>query len=77
MFLATLVLVSIDSEHDGLEQGIDFRHRHKSTQVRNVAGFRLEKEEKVSIFLCFVIVGKEAFLGVDSVVQAVCNFVLL
>jgi hypothetical protein len=45
--------------------------------VRNVAGFRLEKEEKISVFLCFIIVGEETFLGVNSVVQAVCNFVLL
>jgi hypothetical protein len=45
MLLATLVLVSVDGEHDSLEEGIDFGHGNKSAKMSDVAGFGL-KEEK-------------------------------
>ena len=77
MLLATLVLVSVNCEHDGLEEGIDFGHRDQSTEVRNVTRFSLEKEEQVAVLLCLVIVGEEPLLGVNGIVQAVRDFVLL
>lgn len=68
MLFATLVLVSVDGEHDGLQKGIDFGHRDKSAKVSNMTGFGLEKEEQVSIFLSLIIVRKETFLRIRGVI---------
>lgn len=44
--------------------------------MRDVTGFGLEEEEQVSVFLGLVVVGEEAFLGVD-VVEMAGDFILL
>ena len=44
--------------------------------MRDVTGFGLEEEEQVSVFLGLVVVGEEAFLGVD-VVEMAGGFILL
>ena len=41
-----------------------------------MTGFGLEEEEQVSVFLGLVVVGEEAFLGVD-VVEMAGDFILL
>jgi hypothetical protein len=60
-----------------LEEGIDFGHGDQSAQVGNVTRFCLEKEKKVAIFLCFLVIGEESFLRIDRIVQAIGNFILL
>ena len=77
MFLATFVLVSVDGEHDGLQEGIDFGHGDEATEMSDVTGFGLEEEEQVAIFLGFVVVGEETLLGVCRVVQMTGDFILL
>ena len=44
--------------------------------MSDVTGFGLEEEEQVSVFLGLVVVGEEAFLGVD-VVEMAGDFILL
>ena len=51
MLLPTLVLVAIESEHDGLEQRVDFRQADKSAEVGDMAWFRLEEEKKIRVLL--------------------------
>lgn len=43
----------------------------------NVAGLRLQQEQKVAVFLGFLIVGEETFLGVGRIVEVACDFILL
>ena len=45
--------------------------------MRNVPRLGLEQEEQVSVFLCLLIVGEEAFLKFARVFEVVCDFVLL
>lgn len=42
MFLTALVLVSIDCEHDCLQERVDLCHGHKPAKVRNVSGLGLQ-----------------------------------
>lgn len=51
MFLSTLVLVAVEGEHDGLEEGIDFGQADETTEGSDMAGFGLEKEEEVGVLL--------------------------
>ena len=39
VLLSAFVLVSIKCEHDGLEEGVDFREGDKTTQGSDVSGF--------------------------------------
>ena len=43
----------------------------------DVTGFGLEKEEKIAVLLCSLIVRKESLLGIYSIVEVAGNFVLL
>ena len=38
---------------------------------------RLEQEQQVAVFLCFLVVGKGAFLQFEAVFEVAGNFVLL
>jgi hypothetical protein len=38
MFFTTFVLVSVDGEHDGLQQGVNLCHGDQATQMCNVPG---------------------------------------
>lgn len=67
MLFTALVLVSVDCEHDGLEEGVDLGHGDKSTQVRNVPGLGLQEEHEVAVSLRLVVVGEDAFLDVCRV----------
>jgi hypothetical protein len=77
VLLATLVLVSVDGEHDGLKKGIDFGHGDQSAEVSDVAGFGLQEEEKVAVLLSSLVVREEPFLGVCGVIEVAGDFVLL
>jgi hypothetical protein len=43
----------------------------------DVFRFSLEEEEKVSIFLCFVIIGKVTFLKIEGVFEVAGDLILL
>lgn len=45
MLFPRFVLVSVESEHDGLEEGVDFAERDESAEGGDVAWFGLEEEE--------------------------------
>lgn len=77
MLFTTFVLVTVDGEHDRLEEGVDFRHGNETTQVGDMTRFGLEKEEQIAIFLSFLVVGEETLLGINSFVEVICNFILL
>jgi hypothetical protein len=62
MLFTALILVSVDCEHDGLEQGVNLSHGDQAAEVRNVPWFGLEQEEKIPIFLCLFIIWKGTFL---------------
>ena len=62
MLFAAFVLVTIDREHDGLQERIDLCHSDKPTKVRDVARLGLQEEEEIPIFLLFLVIGEEAFL---------------
>lgn len=47
MFFSTLVLVAIEGKHYCLEKGVDFRQADESTEIGDMAGLRLEEEEKI------------------------------
>lgn len=77
MFFTTLVLVTVDCEHDGLKECINLSHGHKSAEMGNVARLRLEEEEQVAVFLCLIVIGKETFLKFHAFLEMTGNFVLL
>lgn len=77
MLFTTLVLVSVDSEHDGLQQRVDLSHCDKAAEMSNVSGLRLQEEEQVAVLLRFVVVWEEAFLHVGGVFKMAGDFILL
>jgi hypothetical protein len=77
MLLATLVLVSVDCEHDGLEQCIDLGHGDQSTKMRNVPWLGLQQEQQIAVLLRLVVVGKETFLQFHAFFEVARDFVLL
>lgn len=62
MLLSTFILVSVNGEHDSLQQCVNLGHRNKSTKVRNMPGFGLKEEEQVSVFLRLLVIREEALL---------------
>lgn len=77
MFLSTLVLVSVNGKHDGLQQRVNLGHGHEAAEVRNVPGFRLQEEQQVSVSLRLVVIGKGALLHFGGILEMACDFVLL
>ena len=77
MLFAALVLISVDREHDCLQQRIDLRHRNQSAEVGDMPGFGLQEEEEVAVFLCLVVVRERAFLHLRRIFQMTSDFVLL
>lgn len=67
MLFSALVLISIDCEHDGLEEGVDLGHGHKSAQVRNMPRFGLKEEHEITVSLRLVVVREDTFLNVCRV----------
>ena len=77
MFFAALILVTIDCEHDRLQEGIDLGHGNESTEMRNVSRFGLQEEEQIAVFLRLFVVGEEALLQLEAISKVICDFVLL
>lgn len=77
MLLTTLVLVTIDGEHDCLQQRINLGHRDQSAKVSDVSRLRLEQEQQIAVLLSLVIVGEEALLHIGRIFQVTGYFVLL
>lgn len=77
MLFATLVLVSVDGEHDGLEEGINFGHGDQSAEVGDMAGFGLQEEEQIAVLLGSFVVWEEPFLRVCGVIEVAGDFILL
>jgi hypothetical protein len=60
-----------------LQEGVDFRHGDEPAEVGDVFRFSLEEEEKVSIFLGLVIVGKVTFLKIKGIFEVAGDLILL
>lgn len=67
VFFTTLVLVPVDREHDGLEEGINFGHGNQSAKVGNMPGLGLKEEQQISVLLSLVIIGKITLLHLIDV----------
>lgn len=65
MFLSALVLVSIEGEHDGLKEGINFGERDEATEGGDVSRFGLEEEKEVGVLLQLAFIGVLSFCRVD------------
>ena len=76
MLFSTLVLVSIQCEHDGLKKGIDFGQADEATEGGDVSGFGLEEEEEVGILLQLSVVRIMALSGI-YILQGSFDFTLL
>lgn len=77
MLFSTLILVSVDCEHDRLQQGVDLSHGDESTKMGNMPWLGLEQEQEVAIFLSLLVIGEEAFLQITSILKMAGDFVLL
>jgi len=47
VFFTALILISVDGEHDCLEQRVNLGHRDQSAKVSDMPGLRLQKKEKI------------------------------
>ena len=77
MLFATLVLITVNRKHDGLEERVDFGHRNKPAEVRNMPRFRLQEEQKVAVLLGLIVVREYAFLDIGGIFEVARYLVLL
>lgn len=77
MLFSGFVLVSVNGEHDGLEQRVNLGHGDETAKMGNVTRLGLKEEQEVSIFLGFVVIGKEALLHVGGIFEMAGDFILL
>ena len=61
MLFTALILVSVDCEHDGLQQLVNLCQRDQATKMSDVSRLGLEQEQEIAIFLCLLIVGECSF----------------
>ena len=76
MLFAALVLVSIEGEHDCLEECVDLGQADETAEGGNVSRFGLEEEEEVGVLLELALVGEVTFGGVH-IFKMLFDFVLL
>jgi hypothetical protein len=76
MLLPALVLVTVEREHDRLEQGVDLRQRDQAAEGGNVARLGLEEEEEVRVLLHLPFVGVVTILGI-SLFKMLLELILL
>lgn len=62
MLFTALILISVNGEHDGLEQGVNLGHCDETAEMGDVSGLGLKKEEEIPIFLCLLVVREEPLL---------------
>ena len=77
MLFSTLILVSVDGEHDGLEEGVDLGHRHQPAEMGNMPRLRLQQEHQVAVLLGLVVIGESTLLHIGSIFKITGNFILL
>ena len=77
MFFTALILISVDGEHDCLEQRVNLGHRDQSAKVSDVPGLRLQKKEKISVFLRLIVVRETTLLHLKGILKMAGNFILL
>lgn len=77
MFFAAFILVTIDGEHDGLEQRVDFSHGDQAAEVGNMSRLGLEQKEQIAVFLGLFIIREETFLQFCSFLEMARYFILL
>jgi hypothetical protein len=76
MLFSAFILVSIEGEHDGLKEGIDFGQADKTTECCDMARLRLEEEEEVGVLLEFALVWEVTF-GRVYLLEMLLDFSLL
>jgi hypothetical protein len=69
MLFSALVLVSVNGEHDSLQELVDLGHGDQATQMSNVPWLTLQKKEQVAVFLCLFVVRKRALGQIGRIVQ--------
>jgi hypothetical protein len=77
VLFTAFVLVSVDGEHDGLQQRINLGHGNQTTEVGNMPRLGLQQEQQVAVLLRLVVVGENAFLHLGGIFKMACDFVLL
>lgn len=70
VLFARFVLVTVQGEHDGLQQRINLGQTDQAAQGRNVARLRLEQEEQVAVRLQLAVIREQA-------IRLVCFFQML
>jgi hypothetical protein len=76
MFFSAFVLVTIQSEHDGLKESVDFSEANKAAKGGNMARFGLEEEKKIGVLLKSAFIRELAF-GRIHFLEMLLNFTLL
>lgn len=64
MFFTRFVLVSVEGEHDSLEEGVNLGEGDEATEGGDMAWLCLEEEEEISVRLQLAIIGEQAVGGV-------------
>jgi hypothetical protein len=77
VFFTTFVLISVDGKHDCLEQGVNLGHGNQSAKMSNMSRLRLQKKEKVSVFLRLIVVWETTLLHFKSIFKMAGDFILL
>lgn len=76
MLFSTFVLVSVECEHDRLEEGVNFGQADETTERSDVARLGLEEEKEVGVLLKFALIGEMTF-GRIHLLEVLFNFTLL
>ena len=76
MLFTRLVLVSVEGEHDGLEQGVDLCEGDEATEGGDMSWLCLEKEEEVSVGLQLAVVWEQS-VGRVGLLQVLGDLALL
>lgn len=76
MLFSTFVLVSVEGEHDRLEEGVNFGQADETTERSDVARLGLEEEEEVGVLLKFALIGEMTFCRIH-LLEVLLNFTLL
>jgi hypothetical protein len=76
VLFAGFVLVTVQGEHDGLQQRINLGQADQTAQSCNVARLGLEQEEQVAVGLQLAVIGEQA-IRLVSFLQMFSNLTLL
>jgi len=76
VLFSTFVLVTVEGEHDRLEEGVNFGQANETTERGDVARLGLEEEEEVGVLLKFALIWEMTF-GRIHLLEVLLNFTLL